>query len=96
MAAMIASRRAASMARLLEKLLVNPARGLEASSQSVVRSFNTNAQMRGIDEDERALDVDRRGDDRVSRRQRGDDVDYPLFAGSRLSFRDFKRSNFFF
>ena len=84
MAAMIASMRGASVAKLLEKMLVNPARALEASSQSAVRSFNSNAQMREVSDDERSLDVDRRSDDRLASRRLRGDVDYPFFSGSRL------------
>ena len=89
MAAMIASKRGGPIAKLFEKLLLNPARPLEASTLSAARSFNKSAQMKEVDADERGLDVDRRRyNGRVARRRRRDDVDSPFFSGSRLHFNN--------
>ncbi|XP_059642707.1 small heat shock protein, chloroplastic-like isoform X2 [Cornus florida] len=62
MASSIALRRLAGSSLLSR--LSNPIR-----SASVLRSFNTNAQMTNYDDDDRSIDVDRRSDRGVSRRR---------------------------
>ncbi|KAE8055896.1 hypothetical protein FH972_012707 [Carpinus fangiana] len=48
--------------------LVNPIRSASIAP-SLSRSFNTNAQLSGFDEDDRSVDVDRRSDRSVARRR---------------------------
>ncbi|XP_038976280.1 small heat shock protein, chloroplastic-like [Phoenix dactylifera] len=73
MAAMIAIRRA-PVSKLLEKLLVSPARPSAAAGS---RLFNTNTRLLDLD-DNRSLDVDRRRDDLSGApRRRGDSSFFP-------------------
>ncbi|OVA03103.1 Alpha crystallin/Hsp20 domain [Macleaya cordata] len=67
MASSIALRRAAAAPYLLNRFL-NPTRSASVL-QSSISSFNNNAQMRNLDEDERSMDIDRRSSDSVSRRR---------------------------
>ncbi|XP_008777641.2 small heat shock protein, chloroplastic-like isoform X1 [Phoenix dactylifera] len=79
MAAMIAIRRA-PVSKLLEKLLVSPARPSAAAGS---RLFNTNTRLLDLD-DNRSLDVDRRRDDLSGApRRRGDSSFFPgIFPGN--------------
>ncbi|KAJ0984595.1 hypothetical protein J5N97_002951 [Dioscorea zingiberensis] len=63
---MIGSRRVVPAAKLMEKLLSS---STTRSAASAGRSFNTNAQMRVPSDDERSLDVDRRGGGSVAGRR---------------------------
>ncbi|XP_009607580.1 small heat shock protein, chloroplastic [Nicotiana tomentosiformis] len=68
MATSLVLRRAATSSALFNRL-VNPVR-FASVAPSVLRSFNTNAQMTTFDDDDdRSVDVDRRSDRSVSRRR---------------------------
>ena len=75
MASSIALRRLAASSATK---LFNPVRSASVLPSSVLRSFNTNAQMTNYDDDDRSVDVDSRSDRSLSRsRDR-----YPGFGGS--------------
>ncbi|VFQ88750.1 unnamed protein product [Cuscuta campestris] len=75
MASSMAIRRAAATSSSLFNRLVGPSRQA-AAAPSVFRSFNTNAQMKAYDDDDRAVDVRRRSDRSPSRRREASSPGY--------------------
>lgn len=81
MASLMALRRATTASSPLFNRLVSPLRHSSAAP-SVFRSFNTNTQMREYEDDDRAVDVDRRSDRSLTRRRDA----FPSFFSGTLSF----------